>query len=106
MNIEQFKILLNDMYKMDLCMPPIALKWKNTFIQKSYSKWALEELERYIIDRLYPRQWASIDEYTDIINDFIQKMDYYCWLNESNGKIFSIAKTMALDVLDLFYAMQ
>lgn len=105
MSIEQLKNLLNDMYKMDLCLPPITLKWKREFREKSYSKWAVEELELYIVERLYPRQWASIDEYTDIIKDFVQKMDRYCWFKESNGKIFSIAKTTALDVLDLFNAM-
>lgn len=53
MNIEQFELILCDMYTMDAWSPPLLWKWKKEFKEASTKQWAIRELENYIRKRLH-----------------------------------------------------
>ena len=53
MNIEQFELILCDMYTMDAWSPPLLWKWKKEFKEASTKQWAISELENYIRKRLH-----------------------------------------------------
>ena len=55
MNIEQFELILCDMYTMDAWSPPLLWKWKKEFKEASTKQWAIRELENYIRKRLHHR---------------------------------------------------
>ena len=44
MNIEQFELILCDMYTMDAWSPPLLWKWKKEFKEASTKQWAISEL--------------------------------------------------------------
>lgn len=44
MNIEQFELILCDMYTMDAWSPPLLWKWKKEFKEASTKQWAIREL--------------------------------------------------------------
>lgn len=54
MSIEQLDLLLCDTYQMDAWFP-FGWKWKKELEKSSYSVWAIDELKRYIVGRLYPK---------------------------------------------------
>lgn len=45
MNIEQFELILCDMYTMDAWSPPLLWKWKKEFKEASTKQWAIRELD-------------------------------------------------------------
>ncbi len=55
MSIEQLDLLLCDTYQMDAWFP-FGWKWKKELEKSSYSVWAIDELKRYIVGRLYPKK--------------------------------------------------
>ena len=59
MNIEQFELILCDMYTMDAWSPPLLWKWKKEFKEASTKQWAIRELENYIRKRLHHRSDVS-----------------------------------------------
>lgn len=105
MSIEQFKLILCDMYQMDVWFPPF-FKWKTEFRKTSYSIWAVDELERYVTDRLYPRKNGTIDEFIRFTSEFINKTRAYSKINPKTNVTFSIAQNIATDVLELLHAMK
>lgn len=105
MSIEQLELILCDMYQMDAWYPPLFSKQKQEFKKASYSQWAVDELKIYIADRLYPKTVAPIERYIEITRDFISDVSYYARLNSKNSLPFLIARDMALDIQDLFHAM-
>lgn len=54
MSIEQLDLLLCDTYQMDAWFP-FGWKWNKELEKSSYSVWAIDELKRYIVGRLYPK---------------------------------------------------
>ena len=52
MNIEQFELILCDMYTMDAWSPPLLWKWKKEFKEASTKQWAIRELVLPIMDRI------------------------------------------------------
>lgn len=77
MNIEQFELILCDMYTMDAWSPPLLWKWKKEFKEESTKQWAIRELENYIRKRLHHRSDGSVDEFIRFTNEFAMKMARY-----------------------------
>ena len=109
MNIEQFELILCDMYTMDAWSPPLLWKWKKEFKEASTKQWAIRELENYIRKRLNYRSDGSVDEFIRFTNEFAMKMARYSnhsGENQEIHEIFQTASSVAADILDLLNAMK
>ena len=69
MSIEQLDLLLCDTYQMDAWFP-LGWKWKKELEKSSYSVWAIDELKRYIVGRLYPKKSGSVEDFITFVGDF------------------------------------
>lgn len=105
MSIDQLDLILCDMYKIDIYMPPY-FKRREEFEKASYSIWAIDELKSYIADRLYPRRSGSINEFIKYTNDFIELVSRYSKITPASQLMFSAARNVATNVNDLFRAMK
>jgi hypothetical protein len=105
MSIEQFELILCDTYEFDLCAPKSTFPITD-FKDISYLRWAIDELEEYILCRLYPGIDDSIEGFIDIVTEFIEEMNTYSKLNPRTSKMFSIARDMATDIQELLVAME
>ena len=105
MSIEQFELIVCDMYQMDVWMPNPVFN-KQEFINTSYSQWAISEFRNYLVRRLQPQSEGTVDEFIDMAEEFIKKMDYFSELNSANKKMFSIARDTIADVQDMLRAMR
>lgn len=106
MSIEQLKLILCDMYQMDLWYPPLFGKWSDEFKKASYSQWAVDELLDYIAEHIYPRTYGSVDEFCELTHDFAMTTSRYSRINPKTCQMFQIASNMASDILDLLHAMK
>lgn len=105
MSIEQFELIMCDMYQMDAWMPnPVFDKYE--FTKSSYSQWAISEFGNYLVRSLYPRTEGTIDEFINMAEKFIGKMDYYSTINSANSRMFSIARNTVADIQDMLRAMK
>lgn len=106
MSIEQLRLILCDMYQMDLWYPPLFGKWSDEFKRVSYSQWAVDELLDYIAERFHPRTYGSVSEFCDLTREFVMKTAQYSRVNPNTQQMFQTASHMAADILDLLHAMQ
>ena len=106
MSIDQFDLILSDMYRMDIWLPPLFGKWTDEFKRTSYSKWAVDELKEFIVKQIYPRTNGTIDEFCELTEKFKTKMIKYSNVNPKTRKIFQSAVYMADDIMDLLQAMK
>lgn len=77
-------------------------KWNwrmSRFEQCSYSRWAANEVLKYV------RSHRDISPIM-AIEEFIAKMDYFSCLNPNSSYSFSVAHDIAEDILDIFIAAQ
>ena len=103
MNIEQFELILCDMYTMDAWSPPLLWKWKKEFKEASTKQWAIRELENYIRKRLHHRSDGSVDEFIRFTNEFAMKMARYSnhsGENQEMHEIFQTASSVAADMAE------
>ena len=100
MNIEQFELILCDMYTMDAWSPPLIWKWKKEFKEASTKQWAIRELENYIRKRLHHRSDGSVDEFIRFTNEFAMKMARYS--NHSGENQDVKAKLFCPEIAGLF----
>lgn len=105
MSIEQLDLLLCDTYQMDAWFP-FGWKWKKELEKSSYSVWAIDELKRYIVGRLYPKKSGSVEDFIIFVGDFRQMMDRFSKIRPENNYMFSVAVDVSTDVLDLLHAMK
>lgn len=98
-------MILSDLCRMDVWYPS-RFKQKMRFCLSSYSIWAIDELERYVADRLYPNKFGSIEEFIEIITDFHKLMVEFSKLRPDNNIMFSIARDTTTEVLDTLRAMK
>lgn len=106
MSIDQFELIIYDMFQMDAYMPPLFNKWEEEFKRASYSQWAIGEIINYIIKRLYPRTSGTVDEFYIFTQDFMEKMSRYSQVNPQTSKIFRAARDISDNILDLLQAMK
>lgn len=106
MSIEQLKLILCDMYQMDLWYPPLFGKWSDEFKKASYSQWAVDELVDYIAEHIYPRTYGSINEFCRLTRWFMAETAEYARINPNTHLMFQTASNMAADILDLLNAMK
>ena len=106
MDIDQFNLILYDMYQMDAWMPPLFGKWRDEFKKASYAQWAVDELKEFIAERIYPRTSGSTDEFIELTHEFMMKMSHYSRVNPETRQIFQSASNIAADILDLLHAMK
>ncbi len=105
MSIDQLDLILYDMYCMDAWLPPLFGKWTDEFKKASYSQWAVDELREFIVERIYPRTYGSIEEFCELTHEFAIRMTRYSRMNQNTSQIFRYASSMAADILDLLHAM-
>lgn len=105
MSIEQLDLLLCDTYQMDAWFP-FGWKWNKELEKSSYSVWAIDELKRYIVDRLYPQQSGSVDDFIIFVSGFRQMMNRFSKIRPENNFMFSVAVDVSTDVLDILHAMK
>lgn len=105
MSIDQFDLILSDMYRIDAWLPPLFGKWMDDFKRTSYSKWAIDELEEFISKQIYPRTDGTIDEFYELTEKFKIKMSRYSNVNPKARKIFQSAVYMAENIMDLLQAL-
>lgn len=103
MSIED--LLLCDTYQMDAWFP-LGWKWKKELEKSSYSVWAIDELKRYIVGRLYPKKSGSVEDFITFVGDFRRIMNQFSKINPDNNFMFSVAADISTDVLDLLHAMK
>lgn len=84
-------------YILELPEPKCNIKQSN-FCQRSYTKWAAEEVLRTIRKRKDISPIASVEE-------FIGKMEYYACHRPDLSYIFSIAYDVGVDILDTLLAV-
>lgn len=85
-------------YILDLEEP--RCNWrKSRFDQLSYSRWAAKEILRYVKKH---RDLKAIDA----IEDFISMIDRFSNINTDTNYVFSIARDVAEDILEIFLAME
>ena len=106
MSIEQFDLILCDLYRLDTWMPPLFGKWMENYKEISYSLWAVDELRDFITDRLFPRTEGPVEEFYKLTYEFMMKMSRYSKVNPKTHLIFQTAKQKASDVLELLQAME
>ncbi len=105
MSIEQFELIMCDIYEMDSWMPEPVFR-KREFAKVSYQQWAIDEFRNYLAEWLYPRAAGTVDEFIDIAEDFIEKMQRFSELNPVNEKLFLIARDTVIDIKEVFQAMK
>lgn len=106
MSIEQFDLILCDLYRVDKWLPPLFGKWIDEYKETSYSLWAIDELRDFIVKRLFPRTEGSIEEFSNLTYEFMTKMSKYSKVNPKTNLMFQTAKQMASNVLELLQAME
>ena len=87
-------------YILDLKIPH-RVTYKNSlwFAQMSYSVWAAEEVLNYVRNN----QNRPV---IYVIEEFVMKMNRYSYINNDTSYVFSVAKDIAEDILDIFLAAQ
>lgn len=105
MSIEQFELIICDMYQMDVWMPNPIFD-KKEFAKTTYSQWSIDEFRNYLVREFYPRSEGTIDEFIDIAEEFIKKMNYFSTINSANSRMFSIARDTVADIQDMLRAMK
>ena len=105
MSIEQFELIMCDMYQMDVWMPNPIFE-KHGFAKSSYSQWAIGEFRNYLVRSLYPKTEGTLDEFINMAEKFIRKMDDFSTINSANSTMFSIARDTVADIQDMFRAMR
>ena len=104
MNIEEFAMILDDTYLMDIWLPSFRSK---EFDRISCVIWAFSEIKEYVSMGLYPYRYGTLQEYCSIVNNFMLKMLQYSE-KETNlraRRIFTTAYRAANNVLDLLRSM-
>lgn len=101
MSLDQFEMILYDMYQADIWLPPYQGKWRKEFKKTSYSSWAINELQVYITNKIKPRTEVSIDELIDLTYSFSERMYRFSKVNPNTKFIFQTAIQMIDNVLDL-----
>lgn len=71
---------------------------KQVFLQETYSRWAAEEILKYIQENESRPPVAVVEEFKD-------RMNHYSLMNRNSSYIFSVAYDIAMDILDIFLAM-
>lgn len=97
MPISNLRLMFAD-YAMDIKLPKDVPKYRDNFKNACYSKWAVNELLIYIIRKKDQQPIKSIEE-------FIKMVEFFSKKTEKDKAIWSIAKYVAADILDIFYAM-
>lgn len=97
MPISNLKLMFAD-YAMDIQLPKDVPKYRDNFKNACYSKWAVNELLFYIIRK---KEQSPIES----TKEFIKTVDLFSKKTKKDKAIWSIAKYVATDILDIFYAM-
>lgn len=105
MSIEQFELIICDMYQMDVWMPNPIFD-KKEFAKTTYSLWSIDEFRNYLVREFHPRSEGTIDEFIETAEEFIKKMDYFSKINSANNMLFSIARDTIADIQDMLRAMK
>lgn len=103
MSVEKFELILYDQLTE---WRSSRFKYKDEFRRISYSTWAVEELERYVVQRLYPLKTARIKTFIEIIKDFYKILVSYSKIHQFNNSMFIIASDVVKDVLEILQAME
>lgn len=103
MSIEELKLMLSDVFELDMWFPDYSIR-NQEFEKASYSVWAVKELVEYITQKIYPRKEAPIDELILLTSAFENKMGRYTKLRPENNLMFTVARDISSNVLDVLRA--
>ena len=106
MDVEEFKLILKDVFQTDICYPKHAGKMKKEYEKVCYTQWAINKIVEHTIKYLYPYQRGSINDFISSVVDFAIKMECYEMLNRNNEFMFRTAKQTAFSVRELLEAMK
>ena len=98
MSEERLKLIFAD-YEMDFIHPRNLCKSRAEFEKMCYSIWAVNELLNYMIAN------KTLDPIVSI-RQFAAKVKGYASMNPNSRKMFTVAKEVTEDILDMFLAMQ
>lgn len=99
MSIYDFFLLLDE-YIFDADCSYLSTK-SQKFAQISYQKWTIEQIKNEVALAIYPKEYATKDEFTSIISIFANRMVNYSYRNEKSKIIFVTAQDVATDILDI-----
>ncbi len=105
MNLETFRRFLCDMYKMDLHHPVLKFVHRREFMEVSFQRWAIDELEQYVARHISNDSVESVGVFIDVVEDFRLKMLKFSRFNADTHLQFTMAAKVADSVLDLLNAM-
>lgn len=103
MSIEALKLMLSDVFELDMWFPDYSIR-NREFEKSSYSVWALRELTEYVTQKIYPRKEATVDEIIVLTNEFRNKMRRYAQIRPDNNLMFTVARDILSDVLEVLRA--
>ena len=103
MSIEELKLMLSDVFELDMWFPDYSTR-NQEFEKASYSIWAVKELAEYITQKIYPRKEAPIDELILFTSAFENKMGRYAQLRPENNLMFTVARDISSNVLEILRA--
>lgn len=107
MDMEQFSLLLCDVYQMDYAVCPCDLRWRGEFEKASLQQWAIDEIRRYVAGWLRPRIEGDVQDYIEAVGCFARRMKLYSgFRNNPSSQHFKVAWEQAMNVLDLLNAMK
>ena len=107
MDMEQFSLLLCDVYQMDYTVCTYDLRWRGEFEKTSLQQWAIDEIRRYVAGWLRPRTEGKVQDYIEAVGCFARRMKLYSgFQNNPSSKHFKVAWEQAMNVLDLLNAMK
>ena len=92
-------------YIMD-CSNEYLRTGSNAFKRVSYKRWAVDELETEIFNKMYPREECPLAEVEDIVRSFVSRMTKYSYKNKKTRLIFATAQDVGSDILDILRSME
>lgn len=103
MSIEELKLMLSDVFELDMWFPDYSIR-NQEFEKASYSVWALQELTEYVTQKIYPRKEAAVAEIIVLTNECRNKMRRYAQIRPDNNLMFTVARDILSDVLEVLRA--
>lgn len=100
MSIDELKSIVYDLYRIDIYYPPPYCSGLKGFKDVSYREWAFDELFRYLTIHAKGES-TSVKRLYTLCNDFYDLMSEFTLNNALGCEQFSIARSVADDVMDL-----
>lgn len=106
MTIDQFEMILDDLYLIDLYSPNSSFYAKD-FKKASYTKAAVGELIKYVDEHLGHLNDACLKDYIWYVNEYEKLMNKFIKFNNPyTMHMFNVAKEVTANVKETLMAMK